>query len=110
MNKGFSTYDLEILSYAQRWAELMEKEIDSGKDLANIAEITSHTADINGITGFMYSAAVLELSNNWKFGKELLEWHNIRNQIGNEGELANKTGRVLNTATIVVETEDAETD
>lgn len=95
-------YGKEIFIYAERWAELMEKEIAGGKKLADVAKTTSHKADISGITGFMYGAAVAVLSVHWKFGGELCIWHNKSMQIHSEGDLANETGGVLNPAVLIV--------
>src|SRR5688500_5033018 len=71
-------YGGECVAYAKRWAELMEKEIDSGAKLKDIASETSHTADTEGITGFMYGAAVSMLFESWKYGESLRQWHNAK--------------------------------
>jgi len=34
----------------------------------------------------MYGAAVAILSKVWKHGEELRRWHNLKTQIGDEGE------------------------
>jgi len=62
--------------YAEAWADLMEEEVDKGKSLAEVAEETSHKADTEGITGFMYGCAVSILSDVWVYGEELRVWHN----------------------------------
>lgn len=93
-------YGKGIYDYALTWADLMEKEIESGKTIAECAKDTSHKADTDGITGFMYGAAVNILSNAWEHGEELRKWHNLDTQIGNEGERANESGGVLNPALI----------
>jgi flagellin-like hook-associated protein FlgL len=81
-----------IVAYAEWWARLMQVEIANGKQLADIADAASHEADIEGITGFMYGAAVLILSKVWKHGEDLRRWHNLKTQIRNEGEIANESG------------------
>ncbi len=86
------------VDFARAWAEAMEREIDSGKKLADVAERTSHEADTEGITGFMYGCAVSILSQVWEHGEELRQWHNLDTQIGTEGEEANKNGGTLNPA------------
>ena len=48
------------------------------------AEKCSHDADTDGITGFMYGAAVSILSNHWKYGELLRKWHN--KEYGHEGD------------------------
>lgn len=69
-------YSNGVIRYAKRWAELMEEEIAKGSKLNEIAETTSHTADTEGITGFMYGCAVSILSQVWEYGEELRVWHN----------------------------------
>lgn len=95
-------YGQGVMRFAERWAVLMENSMASGADLPAIAERTSHEADTEGITGFMYGAAVSVLASCWEHGEELRRWHNLDTQIGNEGELANKSGGVLNPAVINV--------
>lgn len=85
-------------SYAERWARLMQVEMAKGAALEEVAEATSHEADLNGASGVTYSCAVAALAHYWKHGDRLRRWHNLAYQIGNEGEAANKTGGVLNTA------------
>ncbi len=46
------------------------------QDKWDIAEKTSHAADNEGITGFMYGCAVSILAHCWKHGEELRKWHN----------------------------------
>ena len=80
-NKDF--YGAGIFRYAENWADLMEKEMADGKDIIDIADRTSHEADTEGITGFMYGAAVAILSSCWAHGEKLRVWHN--RQYGHEG-------------------------
>ena len=91
-------YGQEIYRYAEAWANLMETSLEMGMDIAEIAEETSHLADTEGITGFMYGAAVSVLSGVWYYGEELRVWHNLDTQLGSEGEKANEKGTVLNPA------------
>lgn len=94
-------YGAEVYRYAERWANLMEEQINGdGKQVGKVAKETSHKADTSGITGFMYGCAVLVLSHCWKFGEELRQWHNLDTQIGSEGEKANASGGVLNPAVL----------
>ena len=93
-------YGLAIFRYAVRWAELMENEISNGNKIKDVAKELSYEADTEGITGFMYGAAVGLLAACWKYGEELRLWHNLETQIGTEGEQANQTGGVLNPAII----------
>ena len=87
-----------IIAYAERWARLMQAELAAGKKLENVAKTTSREADTDGITGFMYGAAVQTLATSWKYGEELRRWHNLDTQLGDEGEKANESGGVLNPA------------
>lgn len=91
-------YGKTIIDYAERWANLMEDMMAKGKKLVDVAEATSYEANTEGITGFMYGAAVSILSTSWVYGEELRRWHNKEVQIGNEGDRANDSGGVLNPA------------
>ncbi len=95
-------YGSGVYRYAEKWADLMEKEMASGKKLEDIAEVTSHAADTEGITGFMYGCAVSILSSVWFYGESLRRWHNKDVQLGTEGDEANESGGVLNPAILVV--------
>lgn len=91
-------YGRAIMAYAERWANLVEEGMASGMPLEKIAKKASHDADTEGITGFMYGTAVQVLATSWAHGEDLRRWHNLDTQIHNEGEEANKSGRVLNPA------------
>lgn len=91
-------YGKGVWTYAERWADAMEAAMADGASLTAIAKETSHSADTDGITGFMYGCAVSILSQVWEHGDELRRWHNLDTQIGNEGEKANESGGVLNPA------------
>ena len=95
-------YSARVVSYGEYWAALMEAEIERGKTVAQIAQETSHQADTDGITGFMYGAAVSALAHFWVHGEELRRWHNKDVQIGNEGDRANESGDVLNPAILTI--------
>lgn len=90
------------IRYAARWANYMDREITGGKALKDIAQATSSAADLEGITGFMYGAAVSLLAQVWVHGDELRRWHNLKTQIGTEGERANETGSTLNPALLSI--------
>src|SRR5208337_3274142 len=96
--KNQDGYGKAVVDYGECWAALMEESLAGGKKLEDIADGTSHLADTEGITGFMYGCAVKALSHFWVHGEELRRWHNLKTQLGNEGEKANKTGGVLNPA------------
>lgn len=95
---GRDSYSARCVSYGEDWAMLMEELMSQGKKIEEIADATSHQADTDGITGFMYGAAVSGLSKFWEHGEALRRWHNLRTQIGKEGERANETGGTLNPA------------
>ena len=78
------SYSHGVVKYMHRWANLMEAEMAEGKKIADIAERTSHEADKEGITGFMYGCAVSALSTYWEHGEELRQWHNSK--YGHHGE------------------------
>lgn len=75
-SKNTEYYGACTLRYAERWANLMEKELDNGANLPDIAKKLSHEADTEGITGYMYGCAVHVLSQCWQYGEELKKWHN----------------------------------
>jgi len=100
--KNQDPYGGAVITYAQRWARLMQAEMANGKSLEEVAEATSFEADLEGITGFMYGAAVSVLSQVWVHGDRLRRWHNLDIQVGNEGEKANENGGVLNPALITI--------
>lgn len=88
-------YGNAIYDYAETWGKLMQAEIATGKTIAEVANQTSIEADIEGITGFMYGAAVSMLAHCWKHGEELRIWHNA-----NYGHTGSGT---INPAIITVE-------
>lgn len=100
--KNADPYGRRCFTYAEEWADLMEAQMTLGEEpidtIKRVAKDTSRTADTDGITGFMYGAAVSILSNAWQHGEALRRWHNLDTQIGTEGEKANKDGGVLNPA------------
>ncbi len=103
-------YGKACIDYTRVWAELMEKRIDDGSKLEDIAKSTSHEADTDGITGFMYGCAVSILSELWIHGEQLRLWHNLDTQIRDEGEKANQSGGVLNPALMTINTKEESND
>lgn len=69
-------YGSGVIRYCEKWADLMERRIDKGETVYQCAEETSHLADTEGITGFMYGCAVNILSGVWQYGEDLRKWHN----------------------------------
>lgn len=97
-------YGFTTVRYAARWANIMERDMATGRSVSDVAKNASHEADDDGITGFMYGCAVGLLSKAWTHGEELRRWNNIDIQIGNEGEKANESGGVLNPALMTIGT------
>ena len=97
--KNQDPYGNGVYRYASEWATQMEQRISNGERLENIAEQASHDAD-EGISGFMYAYAVQVLSVCWIHGEQLRIWHNLKTQVGTEGEKANESGGVLNPAVL----------
>lgn len=91
-------YSRGVVVYGELWAQFMQMEIAAGKTLEECADETSHKADTEGITGFMYGAAVNALSKFWKHGEALRVWHN--KQYNHEG------AGVVNPAIITIKTEE----
>ena len=96
-------YSAAIVQFARAWAELMEKRIEHTDTVASCFKQTAHEADTVGLSGFMYSCAVGVLAQCWIYGEELRRAHNRDTQIGTEGDRANETGGVLNTALLNIQ-------
>jgi hypothetical protein len=96
-------YVAGILRYAEQWADLMEVRLAENPELtvADIAEKTSHEADTEGITGYMYNCAIRILAGVWEHGEDLRRWHNLDVCPGEKGEQANRDGGVFNSAVLV---------
>jgi hypothetical protein len=84
-----ASYGRGIFEFAERWARLMQARIASGERLEDIADDTSSTANIDDITGFMYGAAVMELSACWIHGEQLRVWHNAMYGVENSDGVVN---------------------
>lgn len=68
-----------VIDYTILWAQYMEYLMTKhDKKLSDIWDMSSHLADIYGITGFMYGCAVSILSSVWKYGEELRVQHNLK--------------------------------
>lgn len=91
-----------VVHFAENWARLMHVRLTDGKSVKDCTNETSHLADMDGITGFMYGYTVSILSQVREHSEELRPWHNLDTQIGNEGELTNKKGGVINPAMLCV--------
>ena len=102
-------YGRAVIVYAREWAESMDREIAKGRALTEVFEDGKLSAaaddhpEVGGITGFMYGAVISVLSTTWAHGEALRQWHNLKTQIGNEGEKANASGGVLNPALLNID-------
>jgi len=76
--KNTDPYGKGCVDFAEGWAKLMQKHMAEGKTLEECADADSHSADVGGITGFMYGAATQMLAQCWKHGAELKKWHNTK--------------------------------
>lgn len=97
-------YGMECFYYAERWADLMEAEMEANPDVefAELAKRTSHEADTEGLTGFMYGMAVSILSKCWVNGELLRRWHNGKYGVKPEDD----KGGVVNPAILTINTGD----
>ena len=75
-------YGDAVVTYSERWARLMQIEMANGKTLEQVASATSDEANLENISGAMYSAAVSTLARIWKQGEQLRLWHNLDTQRG----------------------------
>lgn len=78
--KNSNTYGRACFTYAERWAGMMEEKIEASEDdemkvIVDNAKQLSHEADKEGISRFMYGAAVRILSLYWEYGECLKKWH-----------------------------------
>jgi hypothetical protein len=83
---------VDVASYPERVPLILR---DFGESTFKVADDASPSG---GVTGFQYGMIVSILAKCWVHGEELRKWHNLKTQIGNEGEKANKNGGVLNPA------------
>lgn len=102
-------YSARVVSYGEDWAKLMEEQIAAAPDqpVANTillcAKETSRAADTDGITGYMYGAAVSGLAHFWEHGELLRRWHN-KDLAPMQAEAANAAGVTLNPALMIIGT------
>lgn len=68
-------YGRVVIQYAERWAEMMEQEIENGMTVAEAAARTREIADTVGITGYMFGFALNVLGDFWEHGEELRTWY-----------------------------------
>ena len=79
-NKNSDPYGRACFTFAERWAELLEEQINKSDNVMQCiidnADKCSHEADTEGITGFMYGCAMTILARCWEYGEYLRKWHN----------------------------------
>lgn len=62
------SYGKRCFTYAEDWANMMEKHLKEGKLLNHkVIEDFGNDADTDGITGFMYTASKSILKNYWVY-------------------------------------------
>lgn len=91
-----------VVTYGEKWADLMELRLAKGENISDFAKETSHIANADDITSFMYGCTISALAKFWLHGEELRVWHNHKTQIGTEGDKANANGGTLNPALITI--------
>lgn len=69
-------YSYGTISYAARFASMMESAIAEGKSVSDAAEELQYKADTDGITGFMAGCAAQEISHFWVHGEAFRKWWN----------------------------------
>lgn len=90
-DKNSDGYSRACFTYAERWAELLEAEIDKSNDVmkcfADNADRLSREADTEGITGFLCTDVQLGiLSQCWEYGEYLRKWHNKKYDYDYDGD------------------------
>lgn len=107
-NNQDTPYSACAVWFAEAWADAMEARIAAGERLEDVADATmrevNHRPEARGgITGFMYGWIVAVLADCWVHGEALRRRHNLKVQLGTEGERANAAGRTLNPAMVVID-------
>ena len=93
-------YSREIVLFGERWMCAMETKIANGAGISDSLAPSAREADIDGITGFMYSCAAQAIAYFWEHGEEFRRAYNLKEQIHEEGGEANNNGGILNKAVI----------
>lgn len=69
-------YTVEIIKFAQKWAQHMQEELKKGNILHEIAEKSAcKVAKGKDIPVYMHYCAMVILSDVWKYGDELQSWY-----------------------------------
>lgn len=107
--KNQDPYGKACVDYARDWMEAMDNALSASDSLPEeiVPQIYQECEPKDhGITGNMYGCAVEMVSRCWKHGEIVRKAHNIKWQIGNEGERANESDKVLNPAIINIGTSE----
>lgn len=97
-------YSKAAIEYTKHWAELMEVQIESGKELKDIAKDTSFESSAKyEITIAMHNVAVELLVKFWFYGKDLMIWHNRRfSKTEEEGDKLTEESKLINSAIVEI--------
>lgn len=69
-------YTVEIIKFAQKWAQHMQEELKKGNILNDIAEKSAcKVAKGKDIPVYMHYCAMVILSDVWEYGDELKSWY-----------------------------------
>lgn len=95
------SYSYDIISYAEKWADLMEEAFAKGfliQDFAMKTSLEAAETVQNGLTFMMNVMAARILVKHWIHGDLFLEWYNTHWQLKNEGQNLTKKGQLINPA------------
>lgn len=67
-------YSFDIFKFSEKWADLMEEEVEKGHNIEEIADDTSKIAGIDELTNTMFDSALDILYRCWIYGYELETW------------------------------------
>ena len=94
---GNGSYGAGILSYAERWARMMQLEMSEGKMLEEVWRSTSFEANLEGMSGATQAAATHLLTLFWVHGAELRRLHNVHYGSDSTEGTVNPTVHTVNT-------------
>lgn len=101
VEKNTDPYGKAVVDVARKAMELLDErpgEIDCHKIICD----ADKAINAGGITGFMAGCVAQTIAACHSRGDEFRRKWNIDNQISDEGEKANDSGRILNPAVLVV--------
>lgn len=67
-------YSFDIFKFSEKWADLMEEEVEKGHNIEEIADDTSKIAGIDELTNTMFDSSLDILYRCWIYGYELETW------------------------------------